>query len=679
MAGSVGIPNIAATSVRRLVVAEVRSAWTDNWTPFPEFEPLKWSISAAGAGAGTCVLRYRYGNIKEAWASSYSTRTALVMGRNWVRLQMAGDRSLETVWQGAFHAEPRDAFGSSDGVARGQQTFVAHDALAVLGRIDIYQSYWDDSGSVVGPLDHMPHINMRGKNGLLVGNRSSSEVGGSYLYGGTDEWTSKQYIEYVLERFVNATDRPTFTLGGQTDLLDNVPAPVPLRPVETALGIIRTLIAPEFGVDFVPIPTEDGWELRVFSLVGASSGFASGLLPNNPNEFDLDVATDNKIAENGFTYDVSSRHLYDKLLVVGERIVSCFSLYGLGWYSGDLVEGWTATEETAYEAGTGTPADSTDKHDMARKAEKYRNVYQRHIAASTWDWQGGLAAPDLDLMGNIQGYDAERQDSVRETLRVLPLRDGWDYSTDPPTNNNPSGVEGDFKPPFAIASRYSDALGEWIDFFLDKPEPMADADGLNLKPATINVLENELGLLIEMDPNHALANGHWAVGAAETYYTLNDGIDYDNLVLTIAARTDRRLALGLDVPDSLKANDGSLKVIEVPGAEYWYLAPYAAIDIDETMSVVTSPSSGVVLRNDSSRLADAAAGAFARYLNVRAHAEIRYSTRTASAGLLGQILSYATLASADTVYIGSPITFVEWDGEANGGAGITTVKTGYAR
>lgn len=679
MAGSVGVPNQATPSERRFVLVEVRKAWSDEWFAVPELEPIRWRLSSAAAGSGHCELSYPYGSVKESWATSYVTRGRLVMGRNWVRLRLAGDKGLTTVWQGAFYLEQSNMAGSSDGIPRGNQVFVAHDAVAILERINVYQSYWDGGGSVSGPLDHLPHINRSGKNGVLVGNRSTAEVDDSYVYGGTDEWTSRQYIDYLLKRFVNETGRPTFTLGGQTDLLDNVPAPVLLRPVETVRSIISKLISPEFGMDFVPIPTDDGWELRVFSLIGKSSGFASGLLPNNPNEFDIDAADDDTIMQNGLIVETSSRHLYDKLHVIGERIVSCFSLWGLNWGYVDLEEGWTSAQETAYEAGTGTPSDSADYHDIARRADKFKTVFQIHRASAAWDWQSGEAAPDLDMMGFIEGYDEERQDWIRETLRVLPLREGWDYTQDPPVNNNPSGIEADFKPPMAIASFWSSELGQDIDFLLDKPEPLADMEGITITPATISVLEHDLGLLIEMKPNHTLARNHWAGGAADTQYDVSNGLDYDDLVLTIAARTDKRLILGLDVPETLAAGDGSVKVLEVPGAEYWYLAPDTAVDVDETGTVVQSPSTGVVLRNDSDRLADAAAGAFARYLNARAHAEIRYCTLTSSAGLLGQILGNVKACSTDSVYVAAAVTSVEWEGLANGGAGMTIVKTGYAR
>jgi len=606
-------------------------------------------------------FRWRYGTVKSASATDYATVAAKASGRWWVRLRMTGDTGMVTLWQGQFASAPRDVFGSTDGTPRGHQHLVAYGANHVLDRMGIYQSYWLESGSKVGPLDWLPHINLRGKGGFLEGNRSASESGGSYLYGGTDIWTARQHIEYLLTCFVNDTGRPVFTLGGQTDILDAYTPQMPLKVSETARSILGKLIAPEFGMGYVPVPTADGWELRVFSHLPSASSFADATLPENTlDAVRIDAADDADIIPGGLKVEIDSTHLHDSIRVLGERAVVVCS----GYYGTEIEEMWTSAEATAYKAMT----------DAARSLDSERHVFQALRFKDTWDWQDGEAAPLMNLDGECNGGGGYRQTSVRETLAKLPLYEGWDYSGGvAPTAAQAAAL--DFRPPLVLCR--IDGASDIYYVPVDNLSAVAQEVGISLSPMSVRALEGEWGVVVEASPNHALAKDHWSGAAASAFDPDTDGTDYTDLIVTLALRTDGCLAMGYDLPEASRAGDGSVKVIECPGAEFWCMAPQTVVDGGTNAVARYDAGSLAVLRNDKDRLALVAAGAIARYLNNRAKASVTYGTLKPLGSIVGAILTFVD--SGDVDYIGTPITSVEWNFEAEDGTGTTRLMTGHAR
>src|SRR6185437_7724555 len=108
------------------------------------------------------------------------------------------------------------------------------------------------------------------------------------------------------------------------------------------------------------------------------------------------------------------------------------------------------------------PNSDPTQNDRVRKSEKYRDVYQSYAAPTTWDMDGGiwcvLCQDDGTIINEKQaqkqiGGDnpvSFKQVSLRETLSWIPLKEGFDYSTDPPTDNTLSdGMESQIKGPIA--------------------------------------------------------------------------------------------------------------------------------------------------------------------------------------------------------------------------------------
>ena len=303
--------------------------------------------------------------------------------------------------------------------------------------------------------------------------------------------------------------------------------------------------------------------------------------------------------------------------------------------------------------------DDAEDHDKARNDDDFRPVYQYFGAPADWDWQQGLARVELDSSGDVIPMSTgDYQNKVRRTLTRLPLREGFDYTTDPPTDNNPADHEAEYRNAEAWLNDASGLTGYYVS---------VDVLGIPLSVSGI-----DWGIIVNPSPNHKLALTHWA-GAADT--DTEPLYDYETLIATIAVETDQQFAMIYEVPDALPS-DGTL-VVSVPDAELWYLAPDTVVGIHDVLKQFKlSPTDGVVLRSDASRMALAMAGAISRYRDARARMELTFKGLLPRSHWIGQIIGVVD-EGGDTHEIQAPVTSVEWivtDTDVT-----TIIRTGFAR
>ena len=143
-----------------------------------------------------------------------------------------------------------------------------------------------------------PDFNSRDERGTLVGNRSADrypDSDGYYCFGGTEVWTNYDAAEYLLKGYVDESGYtpagPTWTLGGQADLLKGIEDTVALGQSRPILDILRDLIPLKFGLDFKIVPTPDGFEIVVFSLSSIAVTFRGASLSGNPSRVRIDSST----------------------------------------------------------------------------------------------------------------------------------------------------------------------------------------------------------------------------------------------------------------------------------------------------------------------------------------------------------------------------------------------------
>jgi len=519
----------------------------------------------------------------------------------------------------------------------------------------------------------MPDMNRRDTRGFKVGNRSATKDGGSYLYGGTDFWSNKDALEYILVRFADrsADGGPTWTMGGQVSLLTHLWQVKQFQTTQTVADIIRQLIPINLGVDFKIVRTFTGFEIQVFSISAYSWSFGGKTTPRNPNQFSIRASQRRDIISARVVK--SAEKQVDRIRILGRRVIVCCTLRArsdaddAAGMTRTLEHQWSADLEAEYLAGTGTEADAAAEHDKARRADHLRPVFRAFAAPADWDHNNGYAAPSVRPSGKLTTvhspyYDEGYQNAIRSTLAWLPLKEGYDYSRWPPRNNNATDAEPDLLPPMAWLRDEEES--RWVP---------ADEAGFS-----ISILRGDLGIFLSASPAHLFALNHWD-GAAET--ATPPKYDYDNLAVTVAFESDQRLIL--ESTHGGATGDGSIMEIEAPDCEMWYLAPETIVGVnangalvvaEEDWSYLSASVGGSVLRDDSPYMQAMMAGAASRYFGKRYRAEVILKGLHPYHGLLGRVLSI--LEEGGNAYdFKGVITSVEW---RTGDQPTTTVRTGYA-
>jgi hypothetical protein len=654
-------------------VIDIKQRWTDDWGYDPHLELVRAVAVAGSHDLGSCELKRRYGILKQPFDSDHDVVPPVSLMGWWVRLRLLGEQGLETVWVGQISGEPRTIHGS-DLVPSGVQTFMAYEAQQMLRKRSVSVSYWREAATT-RRMEWVAGFNARDPRRGLVGNRTAEPFEGAYHFGGTGLWSRYDAAEYILRWFMTDQDHadpdddgPAWRLGGQVELLSGATDSIALGQAHTVAEVMRKLIPRELGMDYVVIPLADGFEISIYALTAVNVSFGGASVPKNPNQVTIRAASSREMTQAHVA--VTRDQAYDFVRLVGARVVVCCTLFGTAadapeGSENSLVPQWTSALETAYKAGTGTPADAPFDHDQARKADIYRPVYRLLGAPQTWDHQDGAAAPNVSDDGEVETVEvggiqvpvpADYQGQVKHTLPTLPLREGWDYSTDPPTLVAPAGQDDDFAPPAVWiydedAARY--VLAE-------------EVEGANIG---VSVSGTTLGVYLSVSPNYLLALGHFD-SAAETVDFPT--YDYAKIIATVAFESDQRLTL--EFPTAVDDSKAEVKDIEVPDAEIWYLAPNTVVGVNPDGTLAMSGAEPRVLRNDSARVAPIMAGAMARYWQSRGRAEITMKGLLPWSSLLGQILT-AVEEATDTHPIYAPITAIEWSGAANH---TTRLKTGYA-
>ncbi|MBX3465271.1 MAG: hypothetical protein KF878_00040 [Planctomycetes bacterium] len=696
MAGTVVIGPGAESVTREESAALVyaRPEWGGGWVLLEHAVFERASIFAGSDGVSSLEFSTPYGRHKPPLAAAFAVyQPAGLMGW-WVRLDFVDPAgAVTTVFHGQVRGEDRQVLGSQSDTAgstaplqKGWQRWHAHGGQILLRLRAVSTSWWERGGETV-ELGWFPGFNRRDRRGFLIGNRSAAPVGGTCVFGGHDVWTRRQALDYVLARHLATADGLTWGLGGQLDALDqDLEDMGNLSASRTVEDLLRELIPRRTGLDFAVVPTfgaddePSGFEVRVFALIGTNVTFRGATLPRNPDLVTIQGADMADVEAVHVVRD--DTHRAARVRVVGARVVVCATLRGpelAGDPAGDVLTSppatlrgqWTESEEAAYQAGApGADGDDARAHDAYRRADRFRAVYQRFAAPAGWE-RGPGVAPALDALAQVlPGVTAPHQDAVRSTLTWTPLREGWDYSQDPPVDRNPPDAEPELLPPLVVAQDREAELD------LGEARVYSPADHLGLG---VSVLRSDLGIVLAAAPNHRLARGRWDGAPGASDFDPEDdeeprAIDPRTLAATVAWRSDARLVLEAALAEG--DDDGTVVELEVPDAELWWLAPGTVVDVDASGGLVTSGPLGRVLRNDADRLAGFMAGAIARHLHGRARATVAFRGWRPWVHLVGSVLRTVE-EGGETHGIDAPITAVELYG-GRGASPKTVIRAGYA-
>ena len=657
-------------------IVEVKPTWGDDWQISMELELVSCQLSTPAHDLSQAQFSRRYGTVKQPWQGDYATAATWgTSGGWWVRVRIVGDQGLQTIWIGRIAGQNRNVYGSAAGPV-GVQGWVAYGPMQILRKIAVSNSYWWDDVQR-RKLAWCPSINDRDDRNMIVGNRSADKHDGIFLYGGDEVWSHYDFLEYLLDIFVDETDGggPSWSIGGQADLLRDFSENIRMDTTRTVDQLLAEIIPIRFGVDYKIVHDDDsGFEISVYALSAREYSFGEQTLPKNPNTVSV---RSGETRDNLETRVVETDdHRYGRIRILGKRVVVCCSLAGAeyqGVVAATLVKKWDDPLEASYKDGTGAAADPNAAQDAVRKRDLFRPVFQHFGAPVRWFHQMGRAAPYIDAAGQVEPVARlEYQNQIRRTLSWIPLREGFDYSQDPPVDHNLAT----YMPEFRSCSAW--LLAEpWT---IDHPDPDSQfSKSCEAASIGVSAAQTDWGVCLSASPNHRLAKNHWFPARGTEHPPV---FDYERLVATIAFESDQRLRLELEIPDA-KPSDGTLD-IEVPDAELWYLAPQTVVDVKgehelleavPVTQVFTSGDTGRVLRNDVDRLAMVMAGAIARYGSSRLRGTITIKGLVPWGALLGQILTVIE-EGGDTHRIEAPITSVAW---MVGDKPRTIISTGFAQ
>lgn len=463
-------------------LVERKRLWADPWELDPTLEFISATATTIGEGIGECELIRRYGTVKQPHQTGFTVPPAALTKPvdflwNWVRVRGYTPTGMESLWLGRIESEVREPQGPVNVGATlypaGKQTFVAYEAAHLLDKIHVARSTWlrpklateaqdpaAPAGYVQQALDWSPAMNARDPRNFVSGNaiRQVDVVNGDRVrFGGTQVWSGLGAAQYLLDHFANGdADGPTWRLGGQAAVLNDVRRSFRFQASESLLSILKKMISAEYGLDAVIVPIvqvapivegppadalETGFEIYVFALAGEEQSYGGVTLPVNPRKAEIrrSTSTDAPLVR----ISRAAEHTVGRVEIFGARMVCCVTLENR---VGDVDKQdhtalWTATLEGEYAAGTGVEGDSAAEHDKARQADKLRAVYRHFGAPAQWDRWKAMTAPlllfnegKLELQ-QTSGQGAPFQSDVRETLTFLPFKTGMDYSTDPPVDS----------------------------------------------------------------------------------------------------------------------------------------------------------------------------------------------------------------------------------------------------
>jgi len=588
-------------------IVQTKASWPAEWRPDPYIVPISAELVCAPS-IDAATFTYSYGTIsREGRANVLNYGPSDLLG-HFIRIcrrptaDEAADENFEltAVWRGLVVSAPT-VIGGTSPTDLGDQTFAAVGLGELLGRTQLDRSFCQvTAGGSVIEIDDVLPFNMADAARGLQGNRSTAKVGGTYVFSDDGElWTSENILEYILERF-----RPggmDWSVIGSTANLGNI-TPVIARPGQkTAAGVIARAIDRRRGHSWGVSPTTDDPAIRVDSILPEAIEVGGTTYTANSEPVILDA--DSSVVLGNPRVLESDLHRYDQLVARGGPIVVCFST--------TLADAWTAAQATAYKAAASGmagyaalgDADKRKENDDYRRSDTFADVYRLYKATAfniggacrsdgSIDWTQSVTAP-------LNG---------RSFLKRLPLQAGIDYSAATPAATS----AGRFLSPAVFANATIEAETRMYRLDVSRADG-GHGFGLRVMRGYPAVRITGGGI------NHVLAYGDFAAAEPSDYAATVAGGSAEFL---IAIASPEHLTVTKNLSSWAEGATPRRLIIDVPGAECWYLKPQSVIGVDVDGNQVKAL--GGELRNDRDSLRIVAALAAAWYGRARRAIELRW-------------------------------------------------------
>lgn len=635
--------------------------WSDNWIYNFYITPIT-AIKTAAPAVGTAVLKLHYG------AGLFEDYSAMVDGGlletfNYCYIQIRGQSAGRQIvlWTGVVPAEEFELLGESTSVSSrtAEQNLKAY-SLEYLLETRIYGSYAQavSGGSTVW-IDEMKVFNRRHEHGgSVIGNRGDyNGTLGCYVFGHTGNcWNAYQVLVYLIKIYSTLV-APGFYFACSSTIksyLEQIIGVWDFRNL-TLKQAIDSILTRARGLSwYIAAGTGGNPAIIPFSLIANSVSIGNVTVPANPKKIYINYWSDNRTK---IIVEADTNSRFEKILVRSDKVKCCFSV---DFSDSSLESAWTSALQTAYrDAAKNTSGyselDDDEKarlNDSFRSADIFERVYSAFRIPHNFNWMKGIYAvcPKFNNAGSADLYTAANYfNADKRILPFLPFLVGYDYSSYPPINYNPSNAEPEYKP-FFIAVHDVNSLYQQADNVT-----LLDSDDENRTfGAQIRPMAREFGFICRFRPAYLFDRTYWSgeIGVF-TDELANLGYDYEDMIATIFVESDQYVQFLYSKNPSENAR---LIIIEVPEAQIWYVTPDTVIDIAADGTLVTYAGSGFI-RDDREFLKKVYAAAVSYYSKQRNHVSINVSA--VDAGLpLGTLIDNADLSGVGAE--GSAVTSVSW-------------------
>ena len=680
-----GSPSVAAGSIigiQRWAV-ESKLNWSDPWVRRPYVEPApSGGTDCAAPSIGFMNFIFNYGKILREKKSSFLQEYDIEQLDYFIRIVNL-NRNGSPIWTGIVAGEDITPGGANP--IGGDEGFAAFGLCQLLDREEIRTAKALDGNGTIVDVQKLPTVNLKmdlnttggarsnrsqkwGNAADVFGNRSTSKHSdGAYVFSSEgNQWSNLDWAEAILARYA-PVNGPTFQLGGQKSVLDQFHGVFEIAG-KTPWVCLNELISRRRGVGFCPIVIGNVVVLYVFTLAESDFSIGDVVIPANSNRISVNLDSSIDIDRPNIVWNAAT--LFDRIEVRGQPMLSCFTI---SYPDGTLQKRWSDAIETKYKNGaadaatyatdpdTGVARTSASKatmNDDYRRDDRFCDVYVKHGIPSTWDGlvgdgQGGGKLPSLPSCsdsGDVVVFSGTPFLPMGKAFEAfLPMEEGADYGVNPVDRSaQAAGAEPTFKKPFALIKNPTSQ--RW--YYVEKSS--VDLAG---SEAHFALHPREMSIAVEASNRYIYGLNSFDPNTVEP---CNDVpvFDYRNLMVTIALRTDQVVRMAV-LRDGLNPATDKIrtKVIDVPHAELWYIAPNTVVGVNPDLSPRYYQGNSY-LRDDRDRLREVLAAGCSWYGAPRAAVTIPVKRLDAIAPL-GALIT-ATMTGGFVRAINTPVTSIQY-------------------
>lgn len=624
----------------------VRETWVDppdgenpgDPTPWEEVVGLQalevvWSVAPS---MPTAMLSWDYGRVKGNDSKTWIIRQKLAISRWFVKIVADMQPNEEVGHEGEWHqrtwvgvamfADDRQGGNYQDAednqVAKGTQLWTCHGMEQLLSEYEIRTAVWRD-GSTKYRINRPLDFNSRRRD-RTIGNRTFSAVDGFYHFAkdadNAGTWTTDNIVSYLLQNHTPADKDYVATVPfGKSATLSQWDQPVLTTEGKTTYSLIAQLIDRRrlrvWWLEYDAVLNKMLLESETLTPSAVTLPLTgSPTVPANTSQLELWFDESPYVTA---AVRSPATEVVDQVVAQGarRRCVGSFS-----YVDGNLTDGWTSAQETAYkDAATGEADYATwsRKKKQARNAEvrsrpQLQNVFSYFVLPTSWNRKvkNGENAGTAQWLFPVTQEKQNYHELFLEPS--LPLLLGVDYSGTKIATGTVDETTGTGQELEALVflrkpktnAEHPEITDPEDDDFVPWKWIRADAAGQHKQLEALDAKENHnftcnvavppfaKGIRVEVtgQPQHALAQYGWPTltrGAEEERVGHWDY--HDGMIVTLSIPEDTYLFGAYPATDDVTAVNLRRKWIDA-GEAYreTYIAPETVIDIAADGSLVRS-------------------------------------------------------------------------------------------